>query len=403
MSVDFETLRSETPGASRIAHLNNCGASLSPRVVADAVLDHLRLEQAIGPYEAAAEAGERATALYEGAAKLIGCDASEVAFCDSASRGWNVIVYSLLLKPGDRVFVSLLEFGSALIAVQHVSERCGARVEVIPGDSDGRVSVDALTRMLSDGAPALVAVNHVAAHCGSVNPVREIGRLAKGAGAFYLVDACQSLGQMPVSVGDLQCDALVGTGRKWLRGPRGTGFLFMRRTVSTLIDPTTSDLVTSDYLFEPDGATGSRLKIRDDARKFELWERSVAGAIGLGVALDYLLSFGSSTAEIYARILDLAQYAADELRESAGVEVWAPRRAESGVVGFLVKGHSPRAVKEECLKRGVNISTMSDCDAPLDFHRRGSRSGCRLAAHYYNDRRDVDAVVRVIRDVARRA
>jgi selenocysteine lyase/cysteine desulfurase len=400
MTPELQALRQDTRGTSTVAHLNNAGASLPPNVVADAVVQHIRAEETLGPYEAAANAGDTTTALYRGAAALLGCDPSEIAFCDSGSRAWNVLVYSLRLQPTDRILVSPLEFGSALIAIQHVAERSRATVQTIPADSEGRVRIEELERMLSPKPPALIALTHAAAHSGAVNPVNEVGQLARTCGAFYLVDACQSLGQLPVSIDDLRCDALTATGRKWLRGPRGTAFVYIRRGLSQKLDATTSDLVTADFLSHPEGPHGSRLKFRLDAKKFELWERSVAGAIGLGAALDYLIAIQSSGFDYHNRVLDLAQYAADGLRAIKGVDVWAPHKAESGVIGFAVSGPPPTAVKAECSRRRINISTMSEYDAPLDFRRRHRDSVCRVAPHYYNDTGEIDAFLEIIREIA---
>jgi len=400
MKAELRTPRDAAQGAAQLIHLNNCGASLPPDVVVQSVINHIRSEQQLGPYEAAAIAADRCQAVYRHAAQLIGCDPSEIAFCDSGSRALNVLVYSLRLSAGDRILISPLEFGSGVVALQHVAERSGAKLEVLPADSEGRVLTDGLEQALSHGKPpALVVITHAAAHSGSVNPVREIGRLVKAAGAFYIVDACQSVGAMPVSVDQLQCDALTVTGRKWLRGPRGTGLLYVRRGVSEAIDPVTSDLVTADYLFEPDRANSSRLRIRTDAHRFELWERNVAGFIGLGTALEYLLSLISSNPEIYDRILKVAQYAADQLHTIDEVEVWAPRKAQSGVLGFVVPGFTASAVKNACASCNINISTMSNYDAPLDFRRRGCSTVCRIGVHYFNSIEEIDQFICIIRNL----
>jgi selenocysteine lyase/cysteine desulfurase len=400
--MNIEQLRSDTRGTAVVAHLNNCGASLPPAAVVDALINHVRLEETKGAYEAAAIAGDRATALYRNTAELIGCKETEIAFCDSASRAWNTFVYSLRLKPGDRVLISALEFGSGLIAVQHAAERAGAIVEVLTSDDQGRVVLEELDRSLSGPPPALVAITHAAAHCGSVNPVADIGKLVKNTGALYLVDACQSVGQIEVNVHDIACDALTVTGRKWLRGPRGTGLLFVKEDLATKIDPVTSDLVTADYLNGVDPVTGSHLRIRDDARRFELWERSIAGAIGLGVALRYLLDLHQRS-NVYNYIRELAQHAADGLRTIKGVEVWAPATAESGIVGFVLNGVETSTIKSACSDQGVNISTMADWDAPLDFRRRASSSVCRVAAHYFNLREEVDQLISIVRGLAQSA
>jgi cysteine desulfurase / selenocysteine lyase len=393
---DLHQVRLDTGGSAGVTHLNNCGAALPPECVVDAVIQHLRAECEIGPYEAATAASQAASRLYDAAAALIGCDPAEIAFCDSATRAWNVLLYSLRLKRGDLVLVSPIDFGGGLSAVQHVAERAGADVEILRADDYGRACLDDLSRLVSARAPALVAITHTAAHSGVVNDVASIGRIVKEAGALYIVDACQAVGQMAVSVDDLRCDGLTATGRKWLRGPRGTGFLYVRRSVAELIDPVTTDLLTANYSAYPDEATGSRLKIRSDARKFEVSERSVAGAIGFGVALQYLLDLTQDGHAAYERIQHLAQFTIDRLSEISRVELWPPPRAESGIVGFTVEGVTPETVKATCAAAGINISTMAGYNAPLDFARRSRFGVCRVAPHYYNTEAEIDAFIETI-------
>ncbi len=396
--TDVELARRATPGCANRVHLNNCGASLPAAEVTDAVIDHIQLEQAIGPYEAAAEHVEEAKRLYDAAAALVGSTPEEIAFCDSASRAWNLMVYSLDVGPGDKILTSTIEFGSGLVALQHVAERTGAEVVVGPSDRFGRLDLDQLSEV-DLGGTRVVAVTHVAAHSGVANPVVEIGHMARELGATYIVDACQSVGSIPVDVSEIGCDALTATGRKWLRGPRGTGFLYVADALSRAIDPTSSDLVTADYLFEPDERTSSRLKFRDDARKFELWERNIAAAIGLGVAISAVLDLGIE--EIHRRVLQLADLARAELSDISGIDVWSPSTSESGIVGFTMESLEPAQVKELCAAANINVSTMADWDAPIDFRRRDRTSVVRVAPHYYNIESEIEQFISVIRGAAR--
>ncbi len=393
--TDWKALREETRGVNHVTHLNNSGAALPPAPVVDAVIEHLRLEERIGPYEAAAAHTAQGAAVYDNAAQLVGCQPTEIAFCDSASRAWNSLVYSLPLKDGDLILTSRIEFGSGLIALQHAAERSGARVIEVPSDDHGVMDLDALDSLL-DRDPVLVAVTHAAAHSGAVNPVEAIGQRVERSSALYIVDACQSVGQMSIDVATVRCDALTATGRKWLRGPRGTGFLYVSSQLAATIDPVTSDLVTTDYLFTP--SRGSLLEIRSDSRKFELWERSIAGTIGLATAIEYAMRIGLPA--IANRVTNLSQILADGLRSSGKLDLWGPSRVESGIVSFGATKSSASRIKDACAAASINVSTMAVWDAPLDFNARHAEVCIRLAPHYYNTEEEVQRAVSVVTNVA---
>ena len=393
--TDWSALRADTRGCEQVTHLNNSGAALPPSVVVDSVVNHLRLEESLGPYEAAATKAAEASRLYSAAAEIIGGRPNQIAFCDSASRAWNTIVYSLPLAEGDVILTSRIEFGSGLIALQHVAERVGARLVEVPSDGLGVVDVDALDNLMAGTTPSVIAVTHAAAHSGAVNPVEAIGQRANAAGSMFLVDACQSIGQMSVDVSAIGCDALTATGRKWLRGPRGTGFLYVSSELIENIDPISSDLVTADYLIE--GEHGSHLRFRTDGKKFELWERSIAGAIGLGVAIDYLAGIG--VPDVQSRIRYLTQIIIDGLADIPAITLWTPSEAVSGVVGFVVADMAPDDFKQMCADQRINISTMADWDAPLDFAAMGATQCIRVAPHYYNDESEIGRFIELVRSI----
>jgi cysteine desulfurase / selenocysteine lyase len=398
MSVnDFAGLRGDTRGCEYVVHLNNCGASLPPMGVVDKVVEYARDEELLGPYEAATKHSIASRILYDEAALLIGSTSEEIAFCDSASRAFNNFVYALKLNPGDVILTSRLEFGSGLTALQHIAERSGAVVEFLPCDYLGRVDLERLETAIELRKPKLVAITHAAAHSGAINPIEEIGAIVRKTESLYLVDACQSLGQMAVDVHKIGCHALTATGRKWLRGPRGTGFLYVSGTLSSLIDPVGSDLVSTDYLVGDVSPGASRLLIRSDARRFELWERNLGAAIGFGAALQYLngLALGS----INERVLSLAQLVSDGLRAMPGIQVWAPDVAVSGVVGFTSSSASASSIKAACSLQKINISTMSDYDAPTAFADMEATSVARVAPHYFNTEDEVELFLSVIRNV----
>jgi selenocysteine lyase/cysteine desulfurase len=250
--MDVEALRAETPGCARRLHLNNAGAALMARPTLDAMTAHLRLEAEIGGYEAAVAAQDAIGAAYAGIAGLLGGRADEVALFDNATHAWNAAFYSVPLGPGDRILTGRAEYGSNVLAYWQVARRTGAEVVVVPNDRHGQLDTTALAGLV-DERVKLIGVSHVPSSGGLVNPAAEIGRLARDAGVLFLLDATQSVGQFPVDVDAIGCDLLTATGRKFLRGPRGTGFLWVRTAALDRLAPFVAEIGSATW----DGAAGS--------------------------------------------------------------------------------------------------------------------------------------------------
>jgi cysteine desulfurase / selenocysteine lyase len=384
MGLDIARARSDTPGASRVAHLNNAGAALPPAQVTDAVVAHLRLEEEMGGYEAAAAASEQVESTYTALARLLGCAVEEVAVVENATRAWDMAFYALPFAPGDRILTARAEYASNVIAFLQVAARTGAVVEVVDDDESGQLSVGDLRRRLRDesaGPVKLVAMTHVPTQGGLVNPAEEVGAAAREAGVPFLLDACQSVGQLPVDVERIGCDLLSGTGRKFLRGPRGTGFLYVRSNLLDRLEPPFLDLHAATWT-APD-----RYVIRPDARRFENWETNYAGKIGLGVAVDYALSWGLEAIE--ERVTALAELLRRALRDLNGVNVHDQGRRRCGIVTFTVDGVPAQHVQQQLADRGVNVSVSLVDYARLDLPHRGLPDLVRASVHYYNTENDL--------------
>jgi cysteine desulfurase/selenocysteine lyase len=389
--IDLEHVRAETPGVAHVAHLNNAGSSLPPRPVYEAVVDHLRREAEIGGYEAARERRERWEHTYDALARLLNAHRDEVAVVENATRAWDMAFYSFPLGAGDRVLTGRAEYASNWIALKQVANRTGARIEVVPDDEHGQVDVSALERMLDDDVK-LVSLVHVPTQSGLVNPAAEVGRVTRAAGVPLLLDACQSAGQLPLDVEAIGCDILSGTGRKFLRGPRGTGFLYVRRSLIEQLEPPLLDMHSAEWL--PDGD----YRIRGDARRFENWETYYAGKVGLGVAVDYALELGVEA--IWARIQELAGSLRTKLRDVDGVTLLDRGAVLGATVTFTVDGAAPVDIRDRLAERGVNVSVMDAASAQLDYGTRGIEESVRSSVHYYNDDDDLDRLVAGVKEIA---
>ena len=375
MEFDIQRARRETPGTDHVLHFNNAGSSLMPQAVLDAQIDYLNLEARIGGYESAALERDRVDRVYDAAADLIGAQPHEIGVIENATRAWDMAFYSIPFEPGDRILTAMAEYASNYIAYLQIARKTGAVVEVIPNDEHGQTSVTALERMLDDRVK-LISITHVPTNGGLVNPANEIGRIAREAGVLYLVDACQSVGHLPVNVDDMGCDMLSTTGRKYLRGPRGTGFLYVREEVVEILEPVMLDLHAATWV-APD-----RYEIAPGARRFENWETNYAGKVGLGVALDYALEWGIDS--IWSRIQTLADMLRVELAAIPGVTVRDLGQVRCGIVTFEVAGQRPADVRDALAAHAMNVTASGPSSTLLDMQARGIEGMVRASVHYYN-------------------
>jgi selenocysteine lyase/cysteine desulfurase len=378
--IDVAKIRAETPGCSEVLHFNNAGASLPPDVVYQAVVNHLDLERSIGGYEAEARFREKIAHFYTAFATLLNCKPEEVAYVENATRAWDMAFYSIPFNRGDRILTAQAEYASNYLAFIQAAHRQGVRIDIVPNDESGQLSIEALAEMVDEDVK-LIAITHVPTQGGLVNPVEKVGQIARKYGTLYLLDACQSVGQMPLDVQAIGCDILSGTGRKYLRGPRGTGFLYVRESLIEQLEPPFIDLHAATWVDK------NNYEFRKDARRFENWESYVAGRIGLVTAVDYALNIGLTL------IRDRVRYLADLLRERLaglpGVVVRDLGRERCGIVTFTKKGETASAIHKRLGSHGVNISVSTARYARLDLDSRGLDELARASIHYFNTEDEV--------------
>ncbi|SDM89611.1 aminotransferase class V-fold PLP-dependent enzyme [Allokutzneria albata] len=370
--IDLEAVRTDTPGARERIFLDSAGSSLPPEPVLRETISHLRRESEVGGYRAAAERADDLEKGYAVAANFLGCEPEEVAFTESATRSWLNAFTAVPLAEGDRVLISEAEYGSNAVAIYHRARLVGAQVDVIPSDSTGALDVGALRELL-DERVKLVSLVHAPTNSGLVNPVREAVAVAHDAGALVLLDACQSAGQMRVRADEIGADLISVTGRKWLRGPRGTGVLVVRDGVE--LCPTQIDQHGATWRI-PDS-----VELRSDARVHELWEFSVADRLGLIAALRYADEIGIDVIERAVRAR------AGALREGLTgiprVRVHDIGAVRSGIVSFSVDGIGAEAVKDALRGKRITVSAAGAHGALLDMSRRGLTEFVRASPHYF--------------------
>ena len=396
IGIDVEALRADTPGCANVTHLNNAGSALQPAIITDTVVAHLRREEEVGGYEAHAEARDRVAGVYASVASLVNAPIDRVALVESATVAWDrglqAIAFSDPLEPGDRMLVSGSEYASNVLPLLQLARRTGATVEVIPDGDDGAVDVEALGDML-DERVRIVSVNHAPSQNGLVNDVVAIGDMLRmhGSPAWYLVDACQSVGQMPVDMGRIGCDVLSATGRKFLRGPRATGFLVVSQRMLDDLEPFPLDLHAAEWT-SLDG-----YELADGAARFESWEKAYAALLGMGAAFDYALACGIDA--IADRIDSLAARLRAGLAEVPGVTVRDRGSVQSGIVTIRVDDAA--GVVAGLRARGINTSLSTPDYSRIDFGRDQATGLVRISPHAYNTEDEVDRAIAAVAELAR--
>ena len=425
--------RADTPGCCSaeggdLAHLNNAGAALVPAAVHGAVVGHLERELLQGGYEAATAASAATRGVYESIAALINAESPDtIALVESATVAWDSFFYALPWRPGDVVLTTSVEYGANYVAYLHLAQKFLLEVRRLPNASDGAVDPSQVRAALEacNGRCRLVAVTHVPTNGGLVQPAEAIGAAIADFNAahcptssstddhggaasssadcyrvHYLLDACQSVGQLPVDVQALRCDALSATSRKYLRGPRGAGFLYVRLAALPPLLPPTIDHHAATWV------AVDRYELHGTARRFEKWEASAALRLGLGAAVDYARRIGIDV--IWTRVRWLAAYLRRGLASIAEVSLADLGTVKCGIVTFTVQGW-PAADLQRALAtaqpdgRRFNTTVSTDGATRVDMESRGLKAINRASVHYYNTTHECDALIDAIRRVAQQA
>ena len=391
-AVDLNRWRLDTPGCQRLVHLNNAGAALVPRRVSEAITAHLALEQTIGGYEAAdAQAGPIREA-YAAVGRLLGAEARNIAIVQNSTVAYNQAISAFDLGPADAILTSQADYASNQITFLSLARRRGVEIIRAPDAPEGGIDPAAVRTLIARKRPALVALTWIPTNSGLVQPAEAVGQICREAGVAYLVDGCQAVGQMPIDVRRLHCDYLSAATRKFLRGPRGLGFLYVSdRALRSGAHP---------LLVDMHGATwteADRFELTPDARRFETWEFAHALVLGLGAAADYALEVGLDTAR--NRAWQLAAYVRRRLAAIPGVKVLDRGPELCAIATASVAGWNTADIKLRLRAQRINTSSPQREDAVIDMDSKGASSALRISPHYYNTEEEVDTAVAALQEI----
>ncbi|WP_367388422.1 aminotransferase class V-fold PLP-dependent enzyme [Lewinella sp. LCG006] len=387
--TQLHLLRQDTPACMDVIHFNNAGASLTPRPVQAAIQEHLLLEYQLGGYEAAAIHAEKSDAFYTAVAEMLHAQPRQIAFTNSATDAYNSALSSISFKPGDLILTTENDYASNQIAFLQLAKRFGASIKIAPESPAGGVDTEAMCQLIRDYQPHLVAVTHMPTSSGLIQDITSIGRACREVDTMYIVDACQTAGQLPLDVQAIGCDFLTATFRKFLRGPRGTGFLFAsERILNSEMAPLFLDLHSAEWP-SPD-----KYHPQTDARKFELWERNHALVQGAATAARYAQTIGLEA--IAERSSFLAQELRAALQEHAGIQIMDRGENLGAIVTCYLPQQQPQALLTQLRQEKIHASISGIANAQYDLQRKNVPWVLRLSPHYYNTTEEIQILTKKI-------
>ncbi|HXW16824.1 MAG TPA: aminotransferase class V-fold PLP-dependent enzyme [Candidatus Acidoferrales bacterium] len=384
--------RQETPGCANRAHLNNAGAGLMPRSVLDAIVGHLNREANFGGYESADDASAAVGEAYTNVARLIGAQPRNIAVVENSTVAFFQALAAFDFRPGDVIVTTRNDYISNQLAYLSLVRRCGVEVRRAADLASGGVDPQSVRELLRDPRVRLLAATWVPTNSGLIQPVEALGEIAGSAEVPYIIDACQAVGEISVDIARLRCDFLSATARKFLRGPRGLGFLYVsdralkRGDFPLYIDMRGADWVSADS-FEP----------AQDARRFENWEFPYSLVLGLGEAARYAMSVGIECGGRRAR--ELAASLRRKLSDVSGFRVLDRGTELAAIVTVEIKDRNAVDVVKLLRRRGINTSATRRAVAVIDMDEKRATSAVRLSPHYYNTEEEIDRAVEALKSL----
>lgn len=379
--MNISKIRQDLKSEKNFIHFNNAGASLPPKTVIDKMTQYLQEEASQGGYETVKIYQEELDSLYPVLAKLLNAQKEEIAFLGSATYAWNMAFWSIPFQKHDIILTSQAEYISNYLSYLRMKEEKEIEIKVVPNDEYGQISLKALEEMI-DSKVVLISLVHIPSNGGLVNPAEEVGKIAKKHHVLYLLDACQSAGQYPLDVQKLGCDMLSATGRKYMRGPRGTGFLYVRKEIMNRLKPIFPDGRSAEWI------NAFSYQLRADARRFETFEMNLANKLGLLEATQYILDIGIEN--IWERIVYLSRILREKLSQIEGVKLRDLGKVKSGLITFIVENKKQEDIQHYLQQENINVHVVPRDSTLLDSLGRNLEVLLRASIHYYNTEEEID-------------
>ncbi len=389
-NFDIDRARKDTLACEDVIHFNNAGSALMPTPVSRLLHDYLYKEERFGGYETADAESIALDNFYTSAASLLNCKPGEIAYVENATRAWDMAFYGFKFSKGDKILTTLAEYGSNVVAYIQQAKRYGVEIVFIPNDEHGQLDIHALENLIGNRVK-LISITHIPTGGGLVNPARAVGEIANAANIPYLLDSCQGVGQIQLDVEKIGCDILCGTGRKYLRGPRGTGLLYVKESLIEKLEPPMLDQHAATLI------SPTQYEIRPDAKRFECWEQYCAGKAALGGAMDYAMSYGLGS--IQSRIYHLSTLLREKLNRLDGVQLTDDGVEQCGIVTFIATQMTPSDIKKHLSERRINVSTSAGSGNLVSFQQRGLNEVVRASVHYYNTRREIQYFIDELKSI----
>ncbi len=363
-----------------------------PAAVLAAICSHLEREAVLGGYESEDEAAPRLRDAYDAVATLLQAATRNVAIVENATVAFSQALSAFDFRPGDIIVTTRNDYISNQLAYLSLARRCGVVVRRAEDLASGGADPDSVRALLDEPRVRLLAVTWVPTNSGLIQPVERLGEIAAAAGVPYLIDACQAVGQLPVDVRRLRCDFLAATARKFLRGPRGIGFLYVSdRALERGLFPLYIDMRGGLW------QSADAFALVPDARRFENWEFAHALVLGLGAAARYATEVGVERGGQRARAL--AARLRTSLAAVPGLRVLDRGLELAAIVTVEVAGRAAPDVVRELRARGINTSASMRDFAVIDMDDKRAVTAVRLSPHYYNTDTELDEAVVALRSL----
>jgi selenocysteine lyase/cysteine desulfurase len=387
--MDLQIIRNQTAGCEEAIHFNNAGAALMPKPVATAIRDYITEEELHGGYETADRKRAELDLFYQYGAQLLHCQSRNIAFTTNATESYNKALSSISFKSGDVVLITSNDYPSNYIALISLQNRFGVKLVRVADTETGEIDLADLEEKIRKYSPRLLSVTHIPTSSGLVQPVAEIGLITKKYNTLYLLDACQSLGQLKVDASLIGADFISGTFRKFLRGPRGAGILYVSdKALEAGFEPLFIDLHGATWVEE------NKYVPRNDATRFEDWEKGYALMMGSNASLKYLLEIGID--EIESRNEILMNKLRSDLSNIKFVKLQDRGQKQCCILTFSCGNRSESETKKYFSENNIHIYTTPKTNAIIDFTEKNLDWVVRVSPHYYNTESEIERFIQVV-------